>query len=197
MTKKLEDLFDLADPVDAEKFYKSRKLKEDKTTEDDWENEGGMSSPAPEPKQEVPIATKMPIEAPVVDLAKGVNNVVDMGDRINTALPTVHDTQTTDPDMDRYADKAEKAFEDLMDLGFNVEDRNAGHVFAAAKDMLKNAIDAKNAKADRKLKAVELQIKKMRLDQNVHKEPKVIESSDFIVSDRNSMLSALSQNNDK
>jgi len=145
----------------------------------------------------VPIATKMPIEAPVVDLAKGVNNVVDMGDRINTALPTVHDTQTTDPDMDRYADKAEKAFEDLMDLGFNVEDRNAGHVFAAAKDMLKNAIDAKNAKADRKLKAVELQIKKMRLDQNVHKEPKVIESSDFIVSDRNSMLSALSQNNDK
>ena len=34
--------------------------------------------------------------------------------------------------MDRYADKAEKAFEDLMDLGFNVEDRNAGHVFSAA-----------------------------------------------------------------
>ena len=25
MTKKLEDLFDLADPVEAEKFYKSRK----------------------------------------------------------------------------------------------------------------------------------------------------------------------------
>ena len=29
MTKKLEDLFDLADPVEAEKFYKSRKLKEE------------------------------------------------------------------------------------------------------------------------------------------------------------------------
>jgi hypothetical protein len=47
------------------------------------------------------------------------------------------------------------------------------------------------------LKSIELQLKKMRLDQNTHKEPKVIESSDFIVSDRNSMLSALSQNNDK
>ena len=118
-------------------------------------------------------------------------------DKIDKALPAVKDINTSDEDMDRYADKAEKAFEDLMDLGFNVEDRNAGHVFAAAKDMLKNAIEAKGAKADRKLKAIELQIKKMRLDQNVHKEPKVIESSDFIVSDRNSMLSALSQNNDK
>ena len=31
--------------------------------------------------------------------------------------------------------------------------------------MLKNAIDAKNSKADRKLRAVELQLKKLRLDQ--------------------------------
>ena len=31
--------------------------------------------------------------------------------------------------------------------------------------MLKNAIDAKNAKADRKLRAIELQLKKLRLDQ--------------------------------
>ena len=194
MTKKLEDLFDLADPVEAEKFYKSRKLKKDALTL--------------EPEKEVLVPTNMPMSAPIIDSSKlpkedipvvttNVSTVVDMGDRINSALPTVHDTQTTDPDMDRYADKAEKAFEDLMDLGFNVEDRNAGHVFAAAKDMLKNAIEAKNAKADRKLKAVELQIKKMRLDQNIHNEPKVIESSDFIVSDRNSMLSALSQNNDK
>lgn len=203
MTKKLEDLFDLADPVEAEKFYKSRKLKEDDTTEADWENEGGgnvVSLPLVDdntPREELDEATRMPMSAPIIDLSEGVNKIVDMGDRINSALPTVHDTQTTDPDMDRYAEKAEKAFEDLMDLGFNVEDRNAGHVFAAAKDMLKNAIEAKNAKADRKLKAVELQIKKMRLDQNVHNEPKVIESSDFIVSDRNSMLSALSQNNDK
>jgi hypothetical protein len=180
MTKKLEDLFDLADPVEAEKFYKTRKLKEDK--------------PTLEPEKEIPVATKMPMSAPIIDSSKlpkedipvattSISTAVDMGDRINTALPLVHDTQTTDPDMDRYADKAEKAFEDLMDLGFNVEDRNAGHVFSAAKDMLKNAI--------------ELQLKKMRLDQNTHKEPKVIESSDFIVSDRNSMLSALSQNNDK
>ena len=121
-----------------------------------------------------------------------------MSDRINTSLTHVDDIHSSDPDMDRYADKAEKAFEDLMDLGFNVEDRNAGKIFEAASSVLKTAVDAKNAKADRKLKAIELQLKKMRLDQNVHKMPKVIEQdAEYVVSDRNSMLSALSQNKDK
>jgi len=179
MTKKLEDLFDLADPVEAEEFYESREKKATPVIEE------VAPLPVVEEQQEV-IA-----EAPVT-------NVVDMSDRINTSLTHVDDIHSSDPDMDRYADKAEKAFEDLMDLGFNVEDRNAGKIFEAASSVLKTAVDAKNAKADRKLKAIEMQLKKMRLDQNVHKMPKVIEQdAEYVVSDRNSMLSALSQNKDK
>ncbi len=178
MTKKLEDLFDLADPVEAEEFYESRDKKATPVIED--------VAPMPVVEEQQVIA-----EAPVT-------NVVDMSDRINTSLTHVDDIHSSDPDMDRYADKAEKAFEDLMDLGFNVEDRNAGKIFEAASSVLKTAVDAKNAKADRKLKAIELQLKKMRLDQNIHKMPKVIEQdAEYVVSDRNSMLSALSQNKDK
>ncbi len=178
MTKKLEDLFDLADPVEAEEFYESRDKKATPVIED--------VAPMPVVEEQQVIA-----EAPVT-------NVVDMSDRINTSLTHVDDIHSSDPDMDRYADKAEKAFEDLMDLGFNVEDRNAGKIFEAASSVLKTAVDAKNAKADRKLKAIEMQLKKMRLDQNVHKMPKVIEQdAEYVVSDRNSMLSALSQNKDK
>ena len=115
-------------------------------------------------------------------------------------MPEVKDINTSDNDMDRYADKAEKAFEDLMDLGFNVEDRNAGHVFSAAKDMLKNAIDAKNAKADRKLRAIELQLKKLRLDQNDKKESSYeVIDADYVISDRNSLIDQLTKKltNDK
>ena len=178
MTKKLEDLFDLADPVEAEEFYESRDKKATPVIED------VASMPVVEEQQVI-------AEAPVT-------NVVDMSDRINTSLTHVDDIHSSDPDMDRYADKAEKAFEDLMDLGFNVEDRNAGKIFEAASSVLKTAVDAKNAKADRKLKAIEMQLKKMRLDQNIHKMPKVIEQdAEYVVSDRNSMLSALSQNKDK
>ena len=178
MTKKLEDLFDLADPVEAEEFYESREKKATPVIED------VAPLPVVEEQQIVP-------EIPVT-------NVVDMSDRINTSLTHVDDIHSSDPDMDRYADKAEKAFEDLMDLGFNVEDRNAGKIFEAASSVLKTAVDAKNAKADRKLKAIEMQLKKMRLDQNVHKMPKVIEQdAEYVVSDRNSMLSAFSQIKDK
>ena len=126
---------------------------------------------------------------------------MSLAEKIDNALPEVKDINTSDNDMDRYADKAEKAFEDLMDLGFNVEDRNAGHVFSAAKDMLKNAIDAKNAKADRKLRAIELQLKKLRLDQNEKKEAsyEVIDASDYVISDRNSLINELTKklSNDK
>ena len=126
---------------------------------------------------------------------------LSLADKIDSALPEVKDINTSDSDMDRYADKAEKAFEDLMDLGFNVEDRNAGHVFSAAKDMLKNAIDAKNAKADRKLRAIELQLKKLRLDQNETKNASYSEviDADYIVSDRNSLINELTKKliNDK
>ena len=90
---------------------------------------------------------------------------LDLAKKIDNALPQISGVDTTDQDMDLYADKAVKAFDDLMQLGYNVEDRHAGHVFAAAHAMLKNAIDAKNSKADRKLRAVELQLKKLRLDQ--------------------------------
>lgn len=179
MTKKLEDLFDLADPVEAEEFYESREKKATPVT---------VTEVAP-----LPI-----VEEQQIVPEEPVKNVVDMSDRINTSLTHVDDIHSSDSDMDRYADKAEKAFEDLMDLGFNVEDRNAGKIFEAASSVLKTAVDAKNAKADRKLKAIELQLKKMRLDQNVHKMPKVIEQdAEYVVSDRNSMLSALSQNKDK
>jgi hypothetical protein len=125
-----------------------------------------------------------------------------LAEKIDNALPVVKDIGTSDVDMDRYADKAEKAFEDLMELGFNVEDRNAGHVFNAAQTMLKNAIDAKNAKADRKLRAIDLQLKKMRLDQSEKNTEYVtndVIDVDYVISNRNSLINELTKRltNDK
>ena len=57
---------------------------------------------------------------------------LDTADKIDAALPMVRDMETLDADMDKYADKAMHAFQDLMDLGQNVEDRHAANVFAVA-----------------------------------------------------------------
>ena len=129
---------------------------------------------------------------PVFDKEK---EALSLADKIDKALPAVKDINTSDEDMDRYANKAEKAFEDLMDLGFNVEDRNAGHIFASAQTMLKNAIEAKNSKSDRKLRAIELQLKKLRLDQNESKNASYehVVDADYVVSDRNSLINELTK----
>ena len=148
--------------------------------------------PSQDQDSEEPIVTEyVPIDQ--------AQEQLDLAKKIDNALPQISGVDTTDQDMDIYADKAVKAFDDLMQLGYNVEDRHAGHVFAAAHAMLKNAIDAKNSKADRKLRAVELQLKKLRLDQQQdnNQRSNTIETEQVIRIDRNSLLTELSKQNDK
>ena len=46
----------------------------------------------------------------------------------------------------------------------NVQDAHAGRIFETAGKMLQIAMDSKNAKVDKKLRMIDLQIKKMRID---------------------------------
>jgi hypothetical protein len=82
-----------------------------------------------------------------------------------------------------------------MDLGMNVEPRYSSRVFEVASTMLKNAIDAKSAKIDKKLKMIELQLKKAKLDQDAQgKDPEgtgAIQGEGVLITDRNSLLEKL------
>jgi hypothetical protein len=93
-----------------------------------------------------------------------LKETLETADIIDQALPAVRDLDTLDKDMDDYADQAMKAFQDLMDLGQNVEDRHAAPVFDTAAKMMTNAITAKTAKMDKKLKMIEMQMRKRKLD---------------------------------
>ena len=82
-------------------------------------------------------------------------------DKIASALPQVKGLgEMADKELNEVADKAMEAYEDLMDLGMNVESRYSGRVFEVAGSMLKTSLDAKIAKMDKKLKMVDLQLKK-------------------------------------
>lgn len=98
---------------------------------------------------------------------------IDMANRVDIALPTVTDMATAERELDKLANTAQEQSERLMDLGFNVDDRNAGKIFEVAAQLLKTAVDAKTAKIDKKLKMVELQLRKARMD----KEGKTDEST--------------------
>jgi hypothetical protein len=67
--------------------------------------------------------------------------------------------------MDELSDLAKASYQDLMDLGMQVDSRFASEIFSVASNMLGHAITAKTAKLDKKLKMIDLQLKKMRVDQ--------------------------------
>jgi len=110
-------------------------------------------------------------------------------DKISAALPMVKGLgELADKELDELADKAKATYEDLMDLGMNVESRYAGRVFEVAVSSLKNAIDAKSQKLDKKLKMVELQLKKQQIDQKSGDAGNTIDAEGVIVTDRNAIL---------
>ena len=114
-------------------------------------------------------------------------------DKISAALPQVKGLgDVSDKELDDLAQRATDAYDDLMDLGMNVEARYSGRVFEVAATMLKNAIDAKSAKIDKKLKIIELQLKKQKLDQETKIDSEVdVSSTGVIVTDRNSLIEKL------
>jgi hypothetical protein len=119
-------------------------------------------------------------------------------DKISAALPQVSGLgDLADGEFDALAQRATDAYDDLMDLGMNVEARYSSRIFEVAGGMLKNAIDAKSAKIDKKLKMIELQLKKQAIDQKGGNadDSIAVQGEGVIVTDRNSLIEKLKNMN--
>jgi hypothetical protein len=146
----------------------------------------------PDKKEKVIPTTE--VDAPVINL----QDKLEEFDKISAALPRVKGLgDVSDSELDGLATKAEQAYDDLMDLGMQVEPRHAARMFEVAGNMLNAAVTAKSAKIDKKLKMIELQIKKYAIDKKSgDAEPGAIEAQGVLVTDRNSLLEKL-KNMDK
>jgi competence protein ComGC len=83
-----------------------------------------------------------------------------------------------------------------MDLGMSVEARYGARIFEVATNMLNAAIVAKTNKIDKKLKMVELQLKKYAVDKkNGDQEQGAIQAEGYLVTYRNSLLEKLKNMN--
>lgn len=115
-------------------------------------------------------------------------------EKIENALPQVRGLETADVEMDQLADLAQSSYKDLMDLGMQVDSRFSSEIFSVAGAMLGHAITAKTAKVSKKLKMIELQLKKAALDQKQNSKDKEIEATPIgegKALDRNEILKAL------
>lgn len=114
--------------------------------------------------------------------------------KIDAALPLVRDLDTSDEELDELAKFAKEKAEDLIDLGMNVEPRFSGVILQTAGVMLGHSISAKTAKMDKKLRMINLQLQKARLDHMIKKDAGKAMDADEpvdgkgIVLDRNELL---------
>jgi hypothetical protein len=93
-------------------------------------------------------------------------------DKIDAALPGVKNLDYGDGELDELADFAKRHADDLLALGMNMDPRFSGPVFQTASVMIGHAITAKTAKLDKKLKMIQLQLTKAKLDHQIAKDNK-------------------------
>lgn len=158
MTRKLEELFDLA------------------PTESDGILDSGDTQSGDDIEKNLPI---LPETLAAID-------------KIEQALPAVRGLEASDVEMDSLANKATESFDDLMNLGMQVDSRYASEIFSVASQMLGHAITAKTAKMNKKLKMIDLQLKKARLDQ-IEGDSSGVPNGEGRVIDRNELLKHLVQ----
>lgn len=138
MTRKLTDLFNLPDD------------------DDDY-----TSSEFPS------IKPKSPDESGGSAMDFYSKETLDDIDKIEAALPQVKGLEASDREMDELSDLAKGAFENLMDLGMQIDSRFSAEIFNSASGFLGHAITAKTAKVNKKLKMLTLQLQKAELDRKL------------------------------
>ncbi len=170
MTKKLEDILNLPNVKEAfkevDKKEKDRKIKE---------INGNPSTKNLDPQTQ-----------------KNLQKSYAEFDKVAAALPQVKGLgELSDLELDKLAVEAEESYKNLMDLGMNVDSRYSGRIFEVAGNFLRNAIDAKSGKIDKKLKMIELQLKKQKLDQGNKDDGPIEQSDGYVISDRNELMKKL------
>jgi hypothetical protein len=134
---------------------------------------------------------------PKEEICGVTQEALDNLEKIDSALPQVRGLEASDNEMDELAELAVDSFKDLKELGMQVDSRYSSEIFAAAGTFLGHAITARTAKLNKKLRMIELQLKKAALDQKNAATNKELENTPLgegkIIADRNELLKMLGQ----
>ena len=135
------------------------------------------------------------LSVPIPDGAEDITiDALNTLEKIDQSLPQVRGLDASDTELDELARMAVDSFKDLSDLGMQVDSRFSSEIFSVASNMLGHAITAKTAKLNKKLKMIDLQLKKAQLDQKLAGKAEEIENTpvgEGKALDRNELLKML------
>lgn len=142
----------------------------------------------PEPEEPDRLNEQLIERAEVEEISKEAYSNLE---KIENALPQVRGLTASDTEMDELAQLATDSYKELMELGMQVDSRFASEIFNSASSMLGHAITAKTAKINKKLKMIDLQLKKASLDQRAQTKNEEIQNTPIgegSLVDRNELL---------
>lgn len=140
------------------------------------------------------------VDTPEPEIAKELISPETLAtiEKVESALPQVRGLESSDTELDELGSLAKDAFNNLMDLGMQVDSRFSAEIFNSASSMLGHALTAKTAKINKKLKMIDLQLKKAELDrklslQSKEKGPETPLGTGQVL-DRNELIKMIMQN---
>lgn len=179
MTKKLEEAFNLRPIKEAE----------DDATEAEADKTDDVEDVDPDEEKEAQKNAISPKEA--MDHAAKIVTALSAAEKVDYALTTVAGLNEHDDEMDEISREALDSYMELKELGMNMADSHSGRIMEVAASMLKTALEARDAKVTRKLKTIELQLKKIKIDKSSGDDP--AGADDGMPFDRNALLKQLKE----
>ena len=122
--------------------------------------------------------------------------VASMAEHAGTVL-ALQDGDGHAPAMDQIHKETLKHAQDLMDLGYNVDQRSAATIFEKATMMYKVAQDAKDSKRKYQIEAIKLMQNQKKLDMEERRlqhemgQSPIVDAEATIVEDRNELIRRL------
>lgn len=138
-----------------------------------------------------------PIVSPSID-----SETLSTIEKIEKALPTIRDLETTDKELDEIATMALEGHRTTFDLAMQVEPRFSAEILNSSSSLLGHALTAKTAKINKKLKMVQLQLQKAELERKLEAQatkenPTETPLGTGVVIDRNELLRQILEQNKK
>lgn len=124
--------------------------------------------------------------------SESIQTAISTADELNHELSNFNVLHDHDNDMDQIADEALKYYKEISVLGLSVDEKSAGAIIDAGNHALQIALEAKHQKTEKKLKVLELQIKKLRIEKmkGISLEELPNQLDDGLYLDRNKILEA-------
>lgn len=124
-----------------------------------------------------------------------IEKALERASKISTALTPIITLEDVEAELDELSELAKNSYKDLMDLGMNADGRIVGEIFSSAVNMLKNAITAQSQKAEKRIKAIEAELKRIKLENDLNdNDSREVGGGDGYYIERNALQKRLEKN---